>query len=53
MNKQELKAFAKHAAKGIKSEVDLNDFNMLLLFVTHQYFYLVNRLKLACYERYY
>ena len=34
MNKQELEAFAKQAAKGIKSEADLNDFRAMLTKVT-------------------
>jgi putative transposase len=34
MNKQELEAFAKRAAKGIKSEDDLNDFRAMLTKVT-------------------
>jgi len=34
MNKKELEAFAKQAAKGIKSEADLNDFRAILTKVT-------------------
>jgi len=34
MNKKELKAFAKQAAKGIKSEADLNNFRAMLTKVT-------------------
>lgn len=34
MNKKELEAFAKQAAKGIKSEADLNDFRAMLTKVT-------------------
>ena len=34
MNKQELEAFAREAAKGIKSEKDLNDFRQMLMKVT-------------------
>lgn len=34
MNKQELEAFAKQAAKSIKSEADLNDFRAMLTKVT-------------------
>ena len=34
MNKKELEAFAKQAAKGIKSESDLNDFRSMLTKVT-------------------
>ncbi|AQS35246.1 hypothetical protein Sps_00021 [Shewanella psychrophila] len=30
MNKKELEAFAKQAAKGIKTEADLNDFRAML-----------------------
>jgi len=34
MNKKELEAFAKEAAKGIKTEKDLNDFRQMLTKVT-------------------
>lgn len=34
MNKKELEAFAKQAAKGIKTEADLNDFRAMLTKVT-------------------
>ena len=34
MNKQELEAFAREAAKGIKTEKDLNDFRQILTKVT-------------------
>jgi len=34
MNKKELEAFAKQAAKGIKTESDLNDFRAILTKVT-------------------
>ena len=33
MNKNELEAFAKQAAKGIKTEVDLNEFRAMLIIV--------------------
>jgi len=34
MNKSELEAFAKEAAKGIKTETDLNDFRQILTKIT-------------------
>ena len=34
MNKHQLEAFAREAAKGIKTESDLNDFRQMLIKVT-------------------
>ena len=34
MNKQQLEAFAREVAKGIKTESDLNDFRQMLIKVT-------------------
>tara|TARA_R110002111_G_scaffold148251_1_gene215375 strand:+ start:473 stop:682 length:210 start_codon:yes stop_codon:yes gene_type:complete len=40
MNKKELEAFAREAAKGIKTEKDLNDFS-LLRYGRNEYLFLI------------